>query len=366
MGLDAAEQALKEDLDRKRKKTRFGDEFGRVGRRRKGQGKHFQEEVDRFGEDDDEDEDDTKKHRVDKSESSMKTGRDLKAVEGAAEDWEHEEDSEEEAERRRYEEESGIRMEPFNTDMDRETGHFEGGHFIEDKFKMSQRDAWLDEVADKYAHGKKEKVPERKGDEDEAMEEDVDPQSLLKFLVEQLKPEENVAAALRRMRAEKKTGTDFDGITEATNKLLASGYHNVFSDPREKIQMRIKIDESEEKEDDGRVWEYKCFVEEEAIPQIDPPKMSIKALRAFLEMHGVSYEGIVEKEDLEAKAKQTCSRIRNQANEVHGPFSTLQMRQWAQQGYFSGPKVALIRQLEEGRDLDFVRSDRVDLGDMFN
>lgn len=82
----------------------------------------------------------------------------------------------------RYEEESGIRMEPFNTDMDRETGHFEGGHFIEDKFKMSQRDAWLDEVtssrlryalavlsqaltwlmppqvADKYAHGKKEKV----------------------------------------------------------------------------------------------------------------------------------------------------------------------------------------------------------------
>lgn len=43
------------------------------------------------------------------------------------------------------------------------------------------------------------------------------------------------------MRAEKKTGTDFDGITEATNKLLASGYHNVFSDPREKIQMRIKV-----------------------------------------------------------------------------------------------------------------------------
>ena len=29
---------------------RFGDEQGRIGRRRKGQGKHFQEEVDRFNE----------------------------------------------------------------------------------------------------------------------------------------------------------------------------------------------------------------------------------------------------------------------------------------------------------------------------
>ena len=57
----------------------------------------------------------------------------------------------------RYEEESGIRIEPFNTvflnpalclstlnidkqDMEREEGHFDAasGHYVEDKFKMSQ------------------------------------------------------------------------------------------------------------------------------------------------------------------------------------------------------------------------------------
>ncbi len=89
----------------------------------------------------------------------------------------------------RYEEESGFRVEPFNTDMEREDGHFESGHFIEDKFKMSQRDAWLDEVADKYAHGKKQPVPKKQAQsEQDEMVEEVDPQSLLKFLVEQLKP----------------------------------------------------------------------------------------------------------------------------------------------------------------------------------
>lgn len=33
----AARQAMKDDLEKKRKKARFGDEFGRVGRRKKGQ-----------------------------------------------------------------------------------------------------------------------------------------------------------------------------------------------------------------------------------------------------------------------------------------------------------------------------------------
>ena len=93
----------------------------------------------------------------------MKTGRDIKSVEGASEDWEHSEDSEEESERRKYEEESGFKIEPFNTDMERESGHFDSssGHFVEDKFKISQRDAWLDEVDDKYAHGIKKKLAEK-------------------------------------------------------------------------------------------------------------------------------------------------------------------------------------------------------------
>ena len=120
----------------------------------------------------------------------------------------------------------------------------------------------------------------------------------------------------------------------------------------------------------------------------------MKDLRGFLDSQGVSYKGIVEKEDLEAKAKQTLSRMHNTAEQVcvcvcvcvyvrvctnsyiihtqkdrkterqtrltnvythththththtqqvYGPFSTADMRAWAEQGYFSGTRVTLIR-----------------------
>eukprot|EP00960_Hanusia_phi_P036444 752318-Hanusia_phi.AAC.2 len=136
-----------------------------------------------------------------------------RAERDAAEDWEHSEDSEEEAERRKYEEESGIRIEPFNTDMEREEGHFDAasGHYVEDKFKMSQRDAWLDEVNDKYAHGLQKPVArnQEEENEDNEMEEEVDQQALLKILYEALKEGENVVAFLRRMRANKESlGSD--------------------------------------------------------------------------------------------------------------------------------------------------------------
>ena len=44
--------------------------------------------------------------------------------------------------------------------------------------------------------------------------------------------------------------------------------------------------------------------DEASVPAVAPAKMSIKELRAFLDVHTVSYKGIVEKEDLEAKVKQ--------------------------------------------------------------
>ena len=104
--------------------------------------------MDRFNEEDDGN-DDVKQRRAKSAlSSSLKSGRDIKDVEGADDDWEHSEDSDEEAERRKYEHESGIKVEAFNMDMEREEGHFDAasGHYVEDKFKMSQRDAWLEEV----------------------------------------------------------------------------------------------------------------------------------------------------------------------------------------------------------------------------
>ena len=338
------------------------------------QGRHFEEEAARFGaEGDDDDGQGGKKRRATNQdhESSMKTGRDIKSVEGASEDWEHSEDSEEESERRKYEEESGFKIEPFNTDMERESGHFDSssGHFVEDKFKISQRDAWLDEVDDKYAHGIKKKLAERKkAEEDAEMEEEIDEQTLVGFLVAQLQDGESVGGALRRLKADKESFSleTFNKITEYADRLTARGWHTILTDPRQKLQARLPEEPAAEEVplDDGRQWEYKLQAAEDPAAGVagDQPveKMSIKELRAALDAQGVSYHGIVEKDDLEAKVRQVQSRARAQAEQVYGPFTTGQMRAWSKAGYFSGDKVLLFRQAGG----DFVRSDRVDIDDM--
>jgi hypothetical protein len=42
---DPIENVIKEEIERKAKKAHFGDAYGRVGRRHKGSGKHFDEEA---------------------------------------------------------------------------------------------------------------------------------------------------------------------------------------------------------------------------------------------------------------------------------------------------------------------------------
>jgi hypothetical protein len=65
------------------------------------QGKHFDEEAERFNAEDDEDEVGQKRRAANQGHlSSMKSGRDIKDL-GVGEDWEHSEDSEEEDERRK-------------------------------------------------------------------------------------------------------------------------------------------------------------------------------------------------------------------------------------------------------------------------
>lgn len=86
-----------------KKKVRFGDDMGRIGRRRKGAGKLYDEEAQRFTDNADDEIAPVHKRKRDLKDlnSSMQTGRDLKEIEAAAEDWEHSEDSGEEEYRRR-------------------------------------------------------------------------------------------------------------------------------------------------------------------------------------------------------------------------------------------------------------------------
>ena len=93
-----------DDDEGSKKKSRFGDEMGRIGRRRKGAGKLYDEEAQRFTDNADDVIAPVNKRKRDVKDlnSSMQTGRDLKEIEAAAEDWEHSEDSGEEEYRRKY------------------------------------------------------------------------------------------------------------------------------------------------------------------------------------------------------------------------------------------------------------------------
>ena len=210
---------------------------------------------------------------------------------------------------RRYEEESGIRIEPFNTEMEREEGHFDdAGNYVEDRFKISQRDAWLDEVQDKYAHGLVKTIKKAPVKEDETMEEAVDHATDLKFLHEHLQDGETVARALRRIGAVKddEHRALFNRLTECADRLLAGGYHSVFTDARQAVHARLLAGAAPDSaEEDGRMWEYQ--VEDEGPPR-DPKKMGVKELRAYLDSRGVPHAGFVEKDELVAKARQIMSR----------------------------------------------------------
>mmetsp|Transcript_19823 Transcript_19823/g.38505 ORF Transcript_19823/g.38505 Transcript_19823/m.38505 type:complete len:383 (+) Transcript_19823:160-1308(+) len=380
--MDATDKAvsnvLHDEIERKTKKARFGDNMGRLGRRHKGAGKHFEEEAARFNkDDDDDDEPGSRKRKKGTVATSMKSGRDIKDVEDADQDWEHSEDSEEENERRQYEDESGYRIEPFNTDMEREEGHFDSstGHYIEDRFKVSQRDAWLEEVQDKYAHGLVTKASSKGKDTDEMDEEEeapVDKAELLKLLIANVHEGENLAKAMRRIKASESEGSKalFDKLTDAADKLLASGYHNVFSDSKGQIGGRLGA-ESKQKDavdqaevmaamaavDDGRQWEYQF--PEGSYVAADIKKMSVKELKDLLVAEGVPLTGLVDKEDLQAKARQVQDRKKKEMTETHGPFTTGQMRSWNAQGFLN--RTILVRQVGTG---EFYNSDHIDLEEM--
>eukprot|EP00960_Hanusia_phi_P036443 752318-Hanusia_phi.AAC.1 len=154
----------------------------------------------------------------------------------------------------------------------------------------------------------------------------------------------------------------FNKVTEASDKLLAgmshaglrvwciiermpAGYLNVYSDPREKVAQRIQFDQPEGRarvrlfSKSSRMSKQTRFPmmaghgsiksspkrlgclnhkvewltgtqQSNSLAQLDPKKMSIKELRAYLDSQGVSYKGIVEKEDLEAKASQVLDKAK--------------------------------------------------------
>ncbi|XP_060758160.1 CD2 antigen cytoplasmic tail-binding protein 2 isoform X2 [Neoarius graeffei] len=270
----------------------------------------------------------------------------------------------------------GVPITPFNLKEEMEEGHFdsEGNYFI--KKEKDIRDNWLDNIdwvkikeqpVKKKKKGLSAKRRRRAGDEDEAEEEkqreekqneDEDeeeeeseaqedplasytPWQLTEAVVNLLQPGETVSAALRRLGglgARKKKGRaqngaeeekrnetsirdteKLDRLTALADRLVVLGEYEIYQQTYEKLAYKLKGMQQRDtasKQDEEEKDELDMFADQ------------------FDEQHG-------KKKDEEAHSGFVNDEVmweykwENKDNsELYGPFSSQQMQDWVDQGYF--------------------------------
>nr|XP_057904543.1 CD2 antigen cytoplasmic tail-binding protein 2 isoform X2 [Doryrhamphus excisus]XP_057904544.1 CD2 antigen cytoplasmic tail-binding protein 2 isoform X2 [Doryrhamphus excisus] len=275
----------------------------------------------------------------------------------------------------------GVSITPFNLEEEMEEGHFdsEGNYFI--KKEQQIRDNWLDNIdwvrikEQPFKQKKKGLSAKRKrrvGDEDEAEEEkqreeqqenkdeeeeedgEAEPaedplasytqQQLTEALLELLLPGETVTAALRRLGGlgarkknklrdndddsggqatedGKRDTEKLDRLTSLADRLVASGMYGIYQQTHEKLAYTLKSMSGKRpaKEADGEEKdELDMFGEE------------------FDEKHGAASHDNEEGNNRVSEEVMWEYKWENKDDsEVYGPFTSQQMQDWVDEGYFS-------------------------------
>ncbi|XP_070779557.1 CD2 antigen cytoplasmic tail-binding protein 2 [Enoplosus armatus] len=299
----------------------------------------------------------------------------------------------------------GVPITPFNLEEEMQEGHFdsEGNYFI--KKEQQIRDNWLDNIdwvrikEQPFKQKKKglgAKRTRRVGDEDEAEdekrreeqqadreneeeeEEETEPaedplasytqHQLTEAVVELLLPGETVATALRRLGGlggrkkgkmredsepteETKRDTEkLDRLTALADRLVGSGMFEIYQQTYEKLAYLMKSMSSKRPavrqkpsggDDDEEGNELDMFGDK------------------FDDMHGGRSEDKEEEEDRRVTDEVMWEyKWDNEDNsEVYGPFTSQQMQDWVDEGYFSSG-VYCRRKDQEGSQ--FYNSKRLD------
>ncbi|KAF3699839.1 CD2 antigen cytoplasmic tail-binding protein 2 [Channa argus] len=273
----------------------------------------------------------------------------------------------------------GVSITPFNLEEEMQEGHFdsEGNYFIKKEEQI--RDNWLDNID--WVRIKEQPIKQKKkglgakrtrrvGDEDEAeeekqredqkadceneeVEEEMEPaedplasftqQQLTEAVVELLQPGETVATALRRLGGlggrkkgklreesepteENKRDTEkLDRLTALADRLVGSGMFEIYQQTYEKLAYLMKrpgvgqkprcVGDNDEEED-----ELDMFADK------------------FDEKCGRRSEDKEEEEENKRVIDEAMWEYKwdNEDNsEVYGPFTSRQMQEWVDEGYFS-------------------------------
>ncbi|XP_042248426.1 CD2 antigen cytoplasmic tail-binding protein 2 [Thunnus maccoyii] len=279
----------------------------------------------------------------------------------------------------------GVSITPFNLDEEMQEGHFdsEGNYFVKKEEQI--RDNWLDNIDwvrikeqpfKKKKKGLGAKRTRRAGDEDEAEEEkkreeqqadkddeeeeeeeEMEPaedplasytqNQLTEALVELLQPGETVTAALRRLGGlggrkkgklreesepteEMKRDTEkLDRLTALADRLVASGMFGIYQQTYEKLAYLLKSRSSKKPAggkkasggdgDDEEQDELDMFGDE------------------FDEKHGDKSQDNEDDDDQRVSEEVMWEyKWENEdKSEVYGPFTSQQMQDWVDEGYFS-------------------------------
>ncbi|CAN9506004.1 unnamed protein product [Ophioblennius macclurei] len=279
----------------------------------------------------------------------------------------------------------GVSITPFNLEEEMQEGHFdsEGNYFINKEEQI--RDNWLDNIDwvrikeqpfKKKKKGLGAKRTRRAGDEDEAEEErqreekqaargreeedeedeeeDKEPaedplasftqQQLLEAVIQLLQPGETVAAGLRRLgglsrrkkgklreesEATEETKRDaekLDKLTALADRLVGSGMFEIYQQTFEKLSYLLKNMSSkkvaakrrdEEEEEEEQKEELDMFSDE------------------FDEKVGKKTDDREDDERVSEEVMWEYKWENKDDSEIYGPFTSQQMQDWVDEGYFS-------------------------------
>ncbi|XP_077415521.1 CD2 antigen cytoplasmic tail-binding protein 2 [Vanacampus margaritifer] len=270
----------------------------------------------------------------------------------------------------------GVSITPFNLEEEMQEGHFdsEGNYFV--KKEELIRDNWLDNIdwvkikeqpfkqkkkglgakrkrrvgdEDEAEEEKKreEQQENKEGGEDEDEDEEAEPaedplasltqQQLTEALVELLMPGETVTAALRRLgglggrkrgklrdagdhAAENKRDTEkLDRLTSLADRLVASGMYGIYQQTQEKLAYTLKSMSSKR-----------------------PALASKEEDEDELDMFGEKFDEKHGTQDDEEEGKRVSEEVlweykweNEEKSEIYGPFTSQQMQDWVDEGYFS-------------------------------
>lgn len=269
----------------------------------------------------------------------------------------------------------GVSITPFNLEEEMQEGHFdsEGNYFI--KKEQQIRDNWLDNIDwvrireqpfKKKKKGLGAKRTRRAGDEDEAEEEkqreeqqadqeeeeeeeEAEPpedplasytqHQLTEAVIELLQPGETVATALRRLgglggrkkgklREEEKSTEEtkrdtekLDRLTALADRLVGSGMFEIYQQTYEKLAYMLKSMTSKRPAVGGE--------EEEEGDELD------MFADKFDEKHGETAEDKDDNKRVSDEVMWEYKWENKDDSEVYGPFTSQQMQDWVDEGYFS-------------------------------